>query len=100
MEDGPFPAGFEWDPVKAASNWEKHDVGFSEAVLAFDDRFRLDELNRTTEYGEERRNAIGLGLSGLLVVSYTFRNGKRRLISARRARKDERYRYYRSKIAG
>jgi len=34
---------FEWDPKKAASNLEKHDVPFDEAATAFGDPMKADD---------------------------------------------------------
>lgn len=83
---------FEWDEAKATSNLRKHDVDFADAVGVFDDPFALSMLDDGT--GERRFVGIGTDLLGrVIVVVYTFRGDKVRLISARRATPTERKRY-------
>lgn len=83
---------FEWDPNKAASNFRKHRVRFAEAVTVFEDPGLLTMLD--DEPSEER--FIGLGISSvvrLLVVVYTSRADRIRIISARKATRNERAEY-------
>ena len=47
------------------------------------------------DYGEERWILTGKARGRLLVVVYTVRFGRFRIISAREAEKDEQERYYR-----
>ena len=80
---------FEWDKNKAESNWRKHKVRFRDASTVL----QLDEM-AITEYeehpDEERYVTIGLSAMGqLLVVVYTYRGNKIRIISARKATKTE-----------
>jgi len=85
---------FEWDEDKAASNIRKHGVDFADAVGVFDDplAFAMPDDDPI----EDR--FIGLGndtLGRLLVVVYTIRGEKIRIISARRATPSERRTYER-----
>lgn len=85
---------FEWDPKKAEANLSKHGVSFREAVTAFGDPLSLNMSDPDHSEGEER--FIVLGISEryrLLVVSYTERPPKTRIISARLATRDERKHY-------
>ena len=85
---------FEWDPVKAAANVEKHGVAFGEAKAAFDDPLFLAFAD--PDHSEEEQRFILLALSDqgrLLVVSYTERVPGIRLISARLATRSERKAY-------
>lgn len=85
---------FEWDPGKAARNFEKHGVSFQEAATVFGDplSYTFDDPDHTDE--ELRFLTIGLAATGrLLVVSHTDRGGKVRLISARELTRKER-RFY------
>ena len=79
---------FEWDWRKAKSNLQKHRVRFEDAVGVF-----LDEQAVTVDddCGEEERFVtIGLDNLGMLVVVvYTWRGEAIRLISARRATRNE-----------
>ena len=89
---------FEWDPVKAARNLKKHGIGFGEAVFVFDDPLSISEQDRV-EDGEERWKTIGeVGGCLLLLVAHTVHLEEEdievvRIISARRADKNERRRY-------
>ncbi len=86
---------FEWDERKNASNRKKHGVSFEEAETVFyDDRAVL----RDDPDEEEEDRFILLGLSaGLrtLVVCHCYREGDSviRIISARKAHRDERRDY-------
>lgn len=84
---------FEWDEVKAQKNLEKHGVEFPIAMRAFLDVNRL-EYESDGEYDERRWIVIGLVSDQLLVVVYTMRGEVYRLISARRAERNERQRYW------
>lgn len=90
---------FEWDPAKDAANIAKHELGFGDATAVFDDRHVLVEDSTRPEHGEERRRAIGVVKGRLVTVIFTDRPTGRRIISARKARKDERARYDQSKAA-
>jgi uncharacterized DUF497 family protein len=89
---------FEWDEAKAASNFKKHGVRFETAVRAFADPFLLSAQDRI-EQGEYRWQALGLVEGSLLLlIAYTVREETGdltvvRIISARRADKQERFRY-------
>ncbi len=87
---------FEWDPAKAAANYKKHGVRFEHAVLAFEDAFALVELDDSQDYGEERFLLTGSTVGGILVVVYTERGERIRIISAREATEHERRNYYRA----
>jgi uncharacterized protein len=89
---------FEWDPKKDAANQSKHVISFVAAIALFDDPNHLEEDSTKLEYGEVRRKAIGMIAGGrLVVVIYTNRGQLRRIISARRARKNEQAHYDQSK---
>jgi hypothetical protein len=84
---------FEWDPVKAASNLDKHGVDFADAVLVFEDPWAIT-IEDTDALGEARYISLGMGPAGrLLVVVYAYRQSSIRLISARMANRCERTNY-------
>ena len=87
---------FEWDNAKAESNWKKHGITFETAQLVFDDPYALTEFNRIVG-GEERWQTIGLvGATAILIIAHTIGGGTTetiRIISARRAARQERTRY-------
>jgi hypothetical protein len=83
---------FEWDPQKASINARKHGVQFVDAQDVFEDD-RAILLSGERE-GEERWIAIGSDLRGrILVVVFTYREERIRLVSARRATPYERRQY-------
>ncbi|NEP57374.1 MAG: hypothetical protein F6K31_10160 [Symploca sp. SIO2G7] len=80
---------FEYDSHKAQTNWQKHGISFAEAELVFFDPLAIHDIDPDS-IGEERFIAVGIGNSGfLLVVVYTMRDDVVRLISARRATRQE-----------
>jgi len=86
---------FEWDVNKAALNLGKHRVSFPQAVLAFRDRFAIEWLDDRRDYAENRFIHLGLSEGHLLTIVFTERADRIRIISARRATKDEQA-YYNS----
>ena len=83
---------YEWDPNKAIANIEKHGIDFADAVTVFDDlnAVTIDDL----DYEEQRFTTIAMDAFGrILVVVYTWRGDNIRLISARKATKNERKQY-------
>ncbi len=80
---------FEYDPQKAQTNWQKHNVSFAEAEFVFYDPLAIHDIDPDAT-DEERFIAVGMGNSELLlVVVYTMRGDAVRLISARRATRQE-----------
>jgi uncharacterized DUF497 family protein len=84
---------FEWDPDKARTNIAKHGISFEEATEAFDDPNRLEFYR--PQHGEDRFVMIGASKSKLLFVVYAERGTTLRIISARKATKDEKKVYAR-----
>jgi len=83
----------EWDPAKARANFTKHGVRFADAVTALEDDSALT-MSDLSSVDEERWVTMGLDASGrLLVVVYTWRGERVRLISAREATPRERSQY-------
>jgi len=83
---------FEWDRRKVEINLKKHAVDFADAVAVFSDDSAItlqDDSN-----GEERFVSVGLDALGrVLVVAFSWRGERIRLISARRATRRERRQY-------
>ena len=84
---------FEWDDEKAEINKRKHKVMFSIAAKVFLDDYRIDDYDEIHSNDEERRKVIGR-VGKILVVIYTERGEKIRIISARPANKKEKEDYY------
>ena len=75
----------EWDAVEAAANVAKHGVRFEYAVGVFLDPRRREAVDGRRDHGEERRVVLGAIDGRVYVVACTFREGRVRLISARKA---------------
>ncbi|MBW2145079.1 MAG: BrnT family toxin [Deltaproteobacteria bacterium] len=85
---------FEWDPQKAKNNLEKHGVSFEEASTAFQDTLSLTIEDPLHSKDEERLILIGMSQENrILVVVHTERGDNIRIISARKATKEERKSY-------
>jgi len=89
---------FEWDPAKAEINLQKHEVSYEEASTIFDDPLFITFLDEEHSIGEERYITMGLSRrQHLLLVAHTDRKGRIRIISARKATKNER-RFYEEEL--
>jgi uncharacterized protein len=84
------PGGFEWDDDKSRANVGKHGIDFEDASAIFYEPIVLRQSNRNDE---ERWVAIGSLEDGLIAVVFTRRADVIRIISARRARKNEEREY-------
>ena len=85
---------FEWDNRKADSKLRAHGVSFREATTVFADLLSITISDPDHSTAEMRFVDIGLSRLGrLLVVSYTERGNRIRLISARPAARNERRQY-------
>ncbi len=81
---------FEWDPDKAKVNLKKHGVDFEEASTIFKDPQFVSFLDEEHSVEEERYITIGLSnMARLLMAAHTERKKHIRIISARKATKNE-----------
>ena len=82
---------FEWDEDKAERNLRKHGVSFQEATGVFGDSLSFTTPDLSHSSVEERYLDIGMSSDQrLLVVAYTERGSRIRIISCRRATRSER----------
>ena len=87
---------FEWDPVKALSNQQKHGVTFDQAASVFLDPLMVTVYDQDHSQQEDRWHTVGNDGGGkLITVSHTFRETEPgrmrvRIISAREATRNER----------
>ena len=79
---------FEWDENKRNLNIEKHGIDFIDAIHVFDDPLRVEV--ETMRGIEKRYQTIGRIEDVTILVAYTYRNEKRRIISTRVASRAER----------
>jgi uncharacterized protein len=87
---------FDWDPDKARWTLRRRKLGSEEAASVLDDwrQVTVEDVEHSTS--EARWRTIGLSDQGrVLVVTWTVREGRVRVISARRATKRERNVYER-----
>lgn len=90
---------FEWDPIKAERNIQKHKISFERAAQIFLDPFQLSIFDRAHSSEEDRWITIGKNSHEVLLVAvHTFREKGDdecviRLISARKATKRETNQY-------
>ena len=85
---------FEWDDSKAARNWLDHGGSFAMAREAFRDAFAVEWIDDRQGVSEQRFVMLGMVKSRLLFVSYTLREDRIRIISARKAEPHERRQYH------
>ena len=84
---------FEWDETKRQTNLRDHKLDFADAEIVFtgitftfeDDRF---------EYGEDRFITLGLLREMVVVIAHTERKDTVRMISMRKATKNEQRLYF------
>jgi uncharacterized DUF497 family protein len=89
---------FEWDDKKDKTNKRQHGVSFEEARTAFYDENAIQYFD--PDHSDEEDRFILLGFSfklKILVVCHCFRESDSviRIISARKADKEEEYEYWR-----
>jgi uncharacterized DUF497 family protein len=87
---------FEWDEEKNKANIQKHGFGFETAVRVFADENRIDYYDDYHSSEEDRYITIGMvdNILMVIMVVYTERDERIRLISARKATKREKEDYY------
>jgi uncharacterized DUF497 family protein len=86
---------FEWDEAKNQANIAKHGISFVQAQKIFGGAV-WSRVDQRMDYGETRLISVGMleQAAIIVVVAHTERTGKMRIISARRANRKERRRYY------
>jgi uncharacterized DUF497 family protein len=92
--EGQLSLTFEWDEKKADENLSKHGVSFEEAKTVFNDPFSVTVYDPGHSIDEQRYIDIGLSSKArLIVVSYSERGERIRIISSRKATKKEQRNY-------
>jgi uncharacterized DUF497 family protein len=82
---------FEWDEKKRQINIEKHGIDFARAKEIWE-RKTINNPPRKRA-GEPRCTTVGESEGRIIAVIWTPRGGNCRIISARRARRNERRDY-------
>jgi len=89
---------FEWDDRKEKTNIKKHGISFDEARTVFYDENAVQFFNPDHSEDEDRFILLGISFKlRALVVGHCFRKSETvvRIISARKADKDEERVYWR-----
>jgi uncharacterized DUF497 family protein len=84
---------FEWYSEKERLNVEKHGINLETVKKVFDDPFRIEQYDEAHSGIEDRWQTLGMAGEVLLVV-YTERAEKIRIITAREATPEEKDIYY------
>jgi len=87
---------FEYDPRKSTINKQKHGIDFEEAQSMWLDYKRVEINARTT--GEQRKVLIAQLNDDICSAIFTLRNNAIRIISVRKARKNEKEIYFSTRI--
>ena len=82
----------EWDEAKSLKNRRERGFGFEVASEIFQGPV-LELEDQRRDYGERRFLAIGQVEENFLAIVYTWRGARRRVISARRAKRGKRDAY-------
>ena len=89
---------FDWNGIKAISNIKKHGISFLEAKSVFFDEFAVQFFDNDNSENEERFLLLGMSNeTNLLIICHCERDDGHtiRIISARKATKNERKHYQR-----
>ena len=85
---------YQWDPAKAQANAKKHRITFEEAASVFLDPLALTFWDPDHSEGEDREITIGRSTrQRVLFVAHAPRDGRVRIISARKATRKEQTQY-------
>lgn len=82
---------FDWDPIKRAKTFEERGIDFSDAPHLFDGPILT---RRSDRKGEVRYMVFGFLAEVEVVFVCTIRGSTCWIMSARRARRDEREKYH------
>lgn len=84
---------FEWDENKRRSNLRRHGIDFADLEEVFEG-LTLTLLDGRFDYGEERFFTLGLLKDRVVAISHTETDDTVRIVSARKALKDEEINYF------
>jgi len=84
---------FDWDEDKRLINVQKHTIDFEDATIIFDGDIVTVEDDRF-DYGKQRFITLGLLKGRVIAVVHTEQSAITRIISARKATKNERITYF------
>ena len=85
---------FEWDEAKRLSNLRRHGIDFAELSEVFETA-PLTRLDDRYDYGQRRFFTLGLLKGHVVAIVHTWKDDVVRVISARRASRNEEIKYFR-----
>jgi hypothetical protein len=88
---------FTWDEEKRMNNIKKHGLDFSMAHIVFQG-VTFSRLDDRFDYGENRYQTMGF-LEDVVIIAHTETSDEIRIISMRKATKNEEKRYFKH-VAG
>lgn len=92
------PLSFDWDKYNQFKNWEKHRVDYRECEQVFFNKPINFLYDKKHSQKEERFIALGItDKKRKLIITFTIRDNKIRIISARNQSRKERRLYEQSK---
>jgi len=86
---------FQWDENKERINITKHGLDFKTAARVFEDENRIEFYDEEHSYEEDRYITIGMvnQIAVIIMLVYTEREDAVRIISARKATRQEKEAY-------
>jgi uncharacterized protein len=84
---------FEWDEAKRRTNLTRHGIDFAELSAVFEN-MPDTKLDDRYDYGERRLLTLGLLKGSVVAIAHTENDGVIRIISARRATRNEEIKYF------
>jgi uncharacterized DUF497 family protein len=84
---------FEWDENKRRANISRHGFDFVDIPRVFEDPI-CSFIDDRFDYGEVRYFTLGLLFGRIVAISHTETDEIRRIISVRKANKNEQERYF------
>lgn len=87
----------EWNEAKSALNCTKHGLALHDARKVLDD-FHLERIDNRKDYGEMRFIVLGVLEGREVVLVYTPRGNKKRIISLRKANVQEQKAYQQQRL--
>ena len=84
---------FEWDENKNIGNIKKHGIDFNDSPKIFSNPM-VTKVDDRKDYNEKRWIGLGRLENMIVILAYTKRGKKIRIISIRKANKSERIIYY------
>jgi uncharacterized DUF497 family protein len=87
---------YEWDEAKRRINLTRQGIDFAELAPVFENA-PVTIVDDRYDYGESRYWTLGLLNGRLISISHTWTEGVIRIISARRATRNEEIKYFKGR---